>query len=436
MLPVAGPPVRDGAVAARDGMIVSCGPAADVCAAHADLPVRTLGDVVLLPGLVDAHCHLEWSLMEGLLPSTGFGRWLAAFLPLRARMTADDHGVAARLGALRALSAGTTTLADSGPTGAGAEAMSATGLAGIVHLEAFGRESGRAARGAARASAERVLELDAHAGPRVTVGLSPHAPYTVGPDFWRALGEDPVLSERPWATHLAESPDESRLLSHGKGPLADLFRTLGWEPGRWPGTDAGPVSRVHRAGGLRDGLVAAHCVRLSPDEPGLLAAAGVAVAHCPESNARLRCGRAPVEALVAAGVTVGIGTDSPASAGAYDVRAEVRAAAREAEAAGVAAPDAATLVGMATIEGARVLGREREVGSLEPGKRCDLVAVTLPGDLEDDPFAAALDARSPVETVVVDGVERVRRGLPLEVDVDRVERAARDARDRIASLPG
>jgi 5-methylthioadenosine/S-adenosylhomocysteine deaminase len=143
-----------------------------------------------------------------------------------------------------------------------------------------------------------------------------------------------------------------------------------------------------------------------------------------------------VEALLASGVRLGLGTDSPASAGAYDVRAEARAAAREAEAAGVAAPGAAALVRMATLGGAEALGCEREVGSLEPGKRCDLVAVTLLEGADDDPYAAALDARSPVETVVIDGVERVRRGVSVELDVEAVERAARDARERIGSLPG
>lgn len=415
---------------------MACGPAAEVCAAHPDLRVRALGDVVLMPGLVDAHCHLEWSLMEGLLPSAGFGTWLAAFLPIRARMTDDDHSVAADLGVLRALCAGTTTLADSGPTGVGVTALKNAGMAGIVHLEAFGRQSGESARRAAEEIAHRIARLDELASGRVRVGLSPHAPYTVGPDLWQALAEHPGLSSRPWATHLAESPDEARLLSSGEGPLAELFREQGWEPGRWPGDHRGSVSRVDAAGGLRQNLVAAHCVRLHPGEPALLARTGVAVAHCPESNARLRCGRAPIEALMAAGVTVGIGTDSPASAGTYDMRAEARAVAREAEAVGVAAPDEAALVEMATMGSAAALGMNGEIGSLEPGKRCDLVGMAIAEDLQNQPFAAALDRRSPVNTVVVGGEERVRGGAAMFLDVERIERLAGDARARIGRVPG
>jgi 5-methylthioadenosine/S-adenosylhomocysteine deaminase len=258
----------------------------------------------------------------------------------------------------------------------------------------------------------------------------------VGPEFWTALAENADLAGRPWATHLAESPDETRLLSHDEGPLADLFRDHGWQPGRWAGSDGGAVSRVHAGGGLRAGLVAAHCVRLEPGDPEVLARMGVTVAHCPESNSRLRCGRAPVEALAAAGVSVGIGTDSPASAGVYDVRAEARAVAREAEAAGVAAPDAAALVTMATLGGAMALGRDHDIGSLDAGKRCDFVAACPTGDADDDPYAAALDARSWIETVVIDGVERVRGGAPIGLDEEHIEHAARDARTRIGRVPG
>lgn len=198
----------------------------------------------------------------------------------------------------------------------------------------------------------------------------------------------------------------------------------------------GSVSRVDAAGGLRERLVAAHCVRLDPGDPALLARHGVAVAHCPESNARLRCGRAPIEALMAAGVTVGIGTDSPASAGMYDVRAEARAVAREAEAAGVVAPDEAALVAMATLGGAAALGLAADIGSLEPGKRCDLVGVAITEELQDQPFAAALDRRSPVDTVVVGGEERVRNGIAAALDTERIERRGRDARARIGRVPG
>ncbi len=351
----------------RDGAIAAVGPAPALIARAPGVPVRDLGPAILAPGLVDAHCHLEWSVLDGLLGPDEFARWLGRLLPMRMLMTADDHLSAARLGALRALEAGTTTLCDSGPTGSGAAAMAEAGLRGVVHLEAFGRETGAAAEAAADALVARAAALDERVGPRARVGISPHAPYSVGPEYWRAL-LDRAGAGRPWATHLAESAAEERVIASGDGPLGDLFALGGLEPGRWPGpAGAGVVDRAERAGVLRPGLVAAHCVRLAPDDPGRLAGAGVAVAHCPRSNAHLRCGRAPLDALRRAGVAVGLGTDSPASGGDYDLRAEARAC-REAHAR-VSPLDDDALLRLITIDAARAIGMEGAVGSLAPGRR-------------------------------------------------------------------
>ncbi len=429
ILTAAGPPIRDGAVAARDGRLTHVGPAAAVRAANPDLPVEDRGAEVIAPGLVDAHTHLEWSLLDGLLPPAGFGEWLGGMLRVRARMLPEDHAAAARFGALRALEAGTTTLADSGPTGAGARAMAETGLRGLVHLEAFGRETGHAAAAAAERVAGEVAALDGQAGPRARVGVSPHAPYTVGPELWAALRAHPGLRERSWATHLAESPDEERVIATGDGPLGALFARAGLEPGRWAGPPAdGPVARVAAAGVVAPGLIAAHCVRLGRGDPGTLAALGVSVAHCPRSNAHLLCGRAPLEALRAAGVAVGLGTDSPASGGDYDLRGEARAC-REMH-AGVLDLDDAAVLRLITIDAARAIGLAAEVGSLEPGKRADLISVR-PARPGGGPARAALDPEAAVRLAVVDGEEVLRDGAAVRLDAAAVRTAAAEARGRL-----
>ena len=398
-MPVAAPAVPEGAVACVGDRIVGVGPAAALTERFPGAAGEDLGDAILVPGLVDAHCHLEWSLLEGLLPPAGFGTWLGRFLPLRARIPLEDHRIAARHGALRALRAGTTTLADSGPTGSGAAAMAEVGLRGAVHLEAFGTPEGEDARREAASVAARVAALDAEAGPGLRVGLSPHAPYTVGPAFWRALDAEPELAGRPWATHLAESEDEDRVVARGEGPLAEAFAAAGFAPGRWDGAGGETiVARVARAGGLREGLVAAHCVRLGEADPATLRDAGVGVAHCPRSNEYLLTGPAPVAAMRAAGLAVGLGTDSPASGGDYDVRAEARACARV-HGGGMAA---AELLRMATLGGAEALGLGHEVGSLTPGKRADLVALR-PAAPADDPAEAAMAAATAVGVVVASG---------------------------------
>jgi 5-methylthioadenosine/S-adenosylhomocysteine deaminase len=343
-------------------------------------------------------------------------------LRARERMTPDDHRLAARWGALRALRAGTTTLADSGPAGTGASAMTEAGLRGRVHLEVFGREEGPEAARRAAATAERVAALDEDAGPRVAVGLSPHSPYTVGPGFWTALAAEPGMAGRPWATHLAESEDEDRAIAAGDGPLAALFADAGFVPGHWEGPQgASPVARVGAVGGLRAGMVAAHCVRLGDGDPERLVAAGVGVAHCPRSNAHLRCGTAPVAALRAAGVALGLGTDSPASGGDYDLRAEARSR---------AAGDAEGALRMITLDAARALAMDADVGALTTGRRADLVAIR-PAGPADDPAGAVLDGRASVALVVVDGEALVEDDRPYRIDGDALVAAADGARKRL-----
>ena len=413
------------------GVIVGVGPSRDVARRWGHVREIDLGPAILIPGLVDAHCHLEWSLTGGLVDGADFADWLGGLLRLTPRLLPDDHAAAALLGALRCVEHGTTTVADSGPTGAGAPALRAAGLRGTVHVEAFGRPHGEAARDAASAVAARVLDLDEPAGPLVRVGVSPHAPYTVGPEFWAALAADPDLAGRPWATHLAESPSESRLLAFGDGPLADLFAGRGAEPGRWSGA-GGPVARLHEGGALRPGLIAAHCVQLEPDDPARLREAGVAVAHCPISNRRLDCGRFPIERLRGGGVAVGLGTDSPASAGDYDVRAEARACGEAHREAAPLRPDA--LLRLATLGGAEALGLANAIGTIEAGKRADLVAVMPPaGGNHADPCAGALHADGAVVLVMVDGVAVMERGVPLTLDREAILAHAAEARSRLAA---
>jgi cytosine/adenosine deaminase-related metal-dependent hydrolase len=427
--------VRDGAVAVRGGRIAHVGPAAEVRAAAPDLTVADLGGDLLLPGLVDAHTHLEWSLLEGLLPPGDFAAWLGRLLPMRARMTASDHLAAARYGALQALRHGTTTLADLGPVGAGAAALAESGQRGLVLLEAFGRHEGRAATEAAAAISARLAELDDACGPRVRAGVSPHAPYTVGPALWRALAARADLGGRPWGTHLAESPHELRAVRDGGGALGEVLAAAGHVPGRWPAADGdegaeGVVPRLDGAGALRPGMVAAHCVEVGAGDAGVLAARGVAVAHCPRSNAHLRCGRAPLEELRAAGVAVALGTDSAASGGDHDPRAEARAC-RVAH-AGVHEVGDDELLRMITCDAAAVLGMAGEVGVLAPGARADLVALA-PAAHDDarDPTAVALDPATTVHRVIIGGEVLVADGTPTRLDHEGILARAREARGRL-----
>lgn len=419
VVPVAGEPIRDGAVGFTDGAIDTVGPWDDAFALRARTePAEDLGEAILAPGFIDVHCHLEWSLVGGLFPGGGgFGRWVGRLLSLWP-LAEGFLDAAAHLAALRALRCGTTTLMDNGPSGAGAVALTTAGLRGTVHLEAFcGDPSLAGAR--ARQAADGIAGLRDVCGPRVDVGVSPHAPYSAGPELWHALAE--VLPEgTSWSTHIAESPDERVAMSTGGGPIAEAFAPGGMTVARWPGADDGSTVRpMARAGVLRPGLLAAHVVHVDDDEVALLAEHGVRAAHCPISNATLRCGRSPVERLRAAGVAVALGTDSPASAGGYDLRAEARVCAATHAGAGLHW-EPRDLVRAFTHDAAAAIGRD-DLGALAPGMRPDMVALRhRPEATPGDPCAALLDAGTQVSDVWVDGERLLRDAAPTRVDADEI----------------
>jgi len=391
-----------------------------------------LGASIIMPGFVDAHCHLEWALTAGLAPGGEFGRWLGAFLAAVSVAAPGFTEAAAWAGALAALRAGTTTLCDSGPSGAGGAAMTRLGLQGFSCVEAFG--NGRAAT--LGPALTRVRDAYVHAriaaDSGVAVGISPHSPYAVGPEFWGLLSQDPELSSCPWSTHFAESPAELEAISTGRGTIAQALSSRGVAPATWAGDDGeGVVARLARAGALRTGMVAAHCVRLSEGEPRLLAAHGVGVAHCPISNAYLGCGVAPLAALREAGVSVGLGTDSPASAGNYDIRAEARACALVQAVAGVTLTPR-ELVRMATLGGAEALRLDHEIGSIVRGKRANIIALApTPHAVGVDPHFVALDPETRVTRVWTDGVLRLSDGAVPGVDVAGIATRAAEARESV-----
>jgi len=405
VLPVDGPPIAGGHVTWEDGRITEVGPGR---------AARHLDDAVILPGLVNAHSHLEYAVYGGFGDGLPFARWILVHMERKARIGPVEMEAIARLGAAECLASGVTTVGDCSFTGAAGPACAALGLRAIVYLEVFSHDG----VGLERFEASRA-RVD---GASVTLGISPHAPYTCDLDLYReafALG-------LPVATHLNESRDELDWLADGTGPWAALAHAMPRPLGR------SGIRALAEQGLLRKGLVAAHCVVVDDEEIELLAENEVAVAHCPRSNALLGCGIAPVAELRAAGVPVALGTDSPASAPSFDLFEELRAAvyfarARERRPDALTAEDALRL---ATIGGARALGLEAEIGSLTPGKRADLTALSLAGSPYhpvEDPAAAVVFGGSPsrVLETVVDGVTRYRQGEDEWPEVRSTASAAR-----------
>ena len=372
VVPVDGPPIRDGAVRVEGGTIAEVG---DV---HGAADHRFEGGVIL-PGLVNAHTHLEYTAMAGFGDGMPFAPWIADHIRRKDTQTPADLLDQARAGAAACLAAGVTTVADCCYAGTVAQAAGEAGLRAIVYLEGFSVWEGLEARIEAALDALPVTGL-------VTAGVSPHAPFTVTHADYAMLIALARRRGLPVATHLLESAREMEHL--------DAFRDV-----------------------LGPDTVAIHAVFVNEADIALLAELDVPVAHCPRSNALLGCGIAPLTELLEAGVRVGLGTDSPSSAIDFDMWAEMRTAImlQRARTGRADALSAQTALELATTRAAAAIGLADTVGSLAPGKAADLLVLDMTGSAFlpwDDPVTAAVYGGSPerVALTMVAGEIRYRRG--------------------------
>lgn len=411
VLPVEGPPIPDGAVLiGDDGRIRAVGPGAEV-ACPPEAPAEAFGDAIIIPGLVNAHTHLELTGIVGPSPDVEFANWIRQ---LRGRKAARDPGEwenAARRGLAECFASGVTTVADTGDSGAVVQALAEAGGSGIAYQEVFGPHPGQAAAGLAGLR-DRVTALSSYAAARVRLGVSPHAPYTVSGPLYAAVAEWAGQERLPLAVHLAESRAESELLVAGTGAFADAWRERGIAPVAPPGRS--PVAWLESHGVLGPCTLCIHVVQAGPDDVARLARAGCAVAHCPRSNRAHGHGDAPLDRFLDAGLRVGLGTDSVASVGTLDLLAEARMARELAELGADAALE------LCTLGAARALGLEGEIGSLRAGKWGDCAVIRLPASALGRPPAEQVLASGPADVLATFlGGREVYRAHPLATGPSR-----------------
>jgi cytosine/adenosine deaminase-related metal-dependent hydrolase len=405
VLPISSPPIRDGTVVELGGRIVYVGSRAGA----PDGEDRDLGDCALLPGLINAHTHLELTVFRGLLEDLSFREWIARLQGAKvAVMTPERFLDSARWGIAEGVRAGITTFADTCDSGVVLEAMRERGVRGIMYQEVFSPSADPATvRDAAARLAEKLARHDSFETELQQVGVSPHAPYTVSDPLFALVAR----SGRRMAVHIAESDAEERFVCEGEGPFADALRARGFPVAP---RASSPIALLAKLGVLDARPLLIHCVRVSDADIVAIAGSGSTVAHCPISNAKLGHGIAPVLEMLDAGIAVGLGSDSMASNNRMHLLEESRAAAlaqrlRSSRFDALAAPRALEL---ATLGGARALGLADRVGSLEIGKEADLAAfdlTTLAGSADADPAGALVFAMGaePAKFVAVAGTVKV-----------------------------
>jgi cytosine/adenosine deaminase-related metal-dependent hydrolase len=371
------PPIENGAVAISGSLIVEVGRWRDL-RPHKSQEVFDLGDVVLMPGLVNAHSHLDYTNMVGQFPPPKvFIDWLKLITATKAGWNYSEYVESWCHGAQMLVRTGTTTTADvEAVPELLPEVWKQTPLRVISFLEMIGITGRRSATDILRESLER-LEPLALKGSRV--GLSPHAPYSTLPDLLRLSGV--AARQRNWrvTTHVAESALEFEMFVQGRGPMFDWLRGSTRDM-----SDCGlgsPVQHLERCGLLRENLLAIHVNYLGKADAASLARRGVHVVHCPRSHHYFGHSAFPIRRLQRAGVNVCLGTDSLATVVKtrrqgveLNLFEEMRALASTNS---WLSPKA--ILRMATLNGARALGMTGQVGELTKRAFADLIAIPFLG---------------------------------------------------------
>ena len=384
VLPVAAPPIRDGWVEVGGGAVTGVGPPAS---APRDTAARTvrLPSHVVLPGLVNAHTHLELSGLRGAVPrADSMPDWARAVMAGRTRLAASAAADAVAAAAAEMRRAGTALVGDVANTRATLGCLRDGPVAAVVFREVLGFDvDGAEARSIAAAlGAERAADP----GPHVRVAVAAHAPYSVSPALFRELAA--AAGGGPRSVHVAESAEELELLRAGTGSWRAVLEERGrWHP-RWTPPGSGPVAYLDALGWVGPETLLVHGVHLAPAEIDRVAAAGATLVACPRSNAWTGAGAPPLGRFYASGTRVAVGTDSLASAPDLNLFAELAAMRRLAPAV-----PAAALIASATAVGAAALGAGDRFGAIAPAMPASLIAVELPGRTDD------------VEEYLVSGIE-------------------------------
>jgi cytosine/adenosine deaminase-related metal-dependent hydrolase len=396
VVPVSRRPIADGAVEVLRGRIVRIGPWREFSDTKRQHSVD-LGDVALLPGLVNAHCHLEYTGMAGqFLPPKYFSDWLKLIVAAKGVQSDADFVEAWRKGASQLLRTGTTTVADIAALPNILPQPSP--LRVIAFLELTGVRSKRPPREIVSEAARKIRSLRAAHHP---AGFSPHAPYSTTPELLRLAAQTARRQRWRVTTHVAESAEEFEMFTEARGRMFD------WLSSQRDCRDCGrgsPVRHLARAGLLGANFLAVHVNCLADGDAGLLSRKRTGVVHCPRSHSFFSHPKFPFKALSSAGVNICLGTDSLASLEArrrevpeLDMFAEMRSFARKHR----DVPPGVVLR-MATLNGAQALGLAGQAGEIIPGAAADLIALPCREKLADI-YDAVLHHRGDVAASLIAG---------------------------------
>ncbi|MGN6185811.1 MAG: amidohydrolase [Thermoanaerobaculia bacterium] len=420
---MAGENIENGSVAIDNGVIVAVGKAADIDKQYTAKTVIRAGGHAVVPGFVNAHTHVPMTLFRGIADDRDLMDWLTNFIFPAEAKNVDREFVkwGTRLAAAEMIRSGTTTFADMYYYESDiARETKAAGLRGVLGETLIDFPAPDNKTWDAAIAYMRQYAKDWKGDRLITPALAPHAPYTVSADHLKQVRAIATELGLPILIHVSETKDELRQVAE---------RANGMTPGAY----------LDSLNFLADDVVAAHGVHLTADELKTFAARKTGVVHCPESNQMLASGVAPVVDMIKAGMEVGLGTDGPAgSNNNLDMVEEMASAARLQKVMrnDPKAISAREVLRLATIGSAQVLGLADKIGTIERGKRADIVLIDLQQPKVQPVYSVEsaivyAASGSSVVTTIVDGKILMRRGELLTINETEVIRKADEYRQKV-----
>ena len=369
LVPGDAPPIEGGALLAVDGRIMGRGPLGEMKKSHPGVPVVDYRDAFIVPLFVNAHTHLElsdfpdWARESGVaLTPSSFVDWILRLIKVKSGVDKNAYDSSLVHGIEMSILSGTGAVGDILAHHAARTAYRDCALEGTLFLETLGQDPALIPRLEERLK----TALEDKRVERLTLGVSPHSPYTCSADYLQRLYAHCRREKILCSTHLAESPEETTLVEQGRGPMAsEFYPFVGWENFVPRARGQRPVQYLQEQGGLFPQNLLVHGVQLNDGEIKLLAQQRMSLVLCPRSNACLKVGKAPAGKLFRAGVKLSLGTDSLASNDSLSLWDEMAFAADWF----AGELDAPTLFQLATQGGAEALALEDRLGSLAVGKQ-------------------------------------------------------------------
>jgi len=370
-------PVVAGAVVMKHGRILAVGTSASMKRIYPNHRIVRLEQAVVMPGLVNVHAHLELPSLSGNMRAQNYTDWVLNLLMMKKRLRKHDYVAAGRKNIESLIRSGTTTVAEICTHGISPQMLHKSGLRSVVYEEIIFMSED---------IGDLAIPRHGPASRLVEYGYSPHSPHTISEPALRLIHQRSIRRNFRLCMHVAETREETLLLQRKKSALARLYAAARWDMSLAP-AGRSSFAYLHRLGILGPSFLAVHAVQADKADIALIKRSGAGIAHCPRSNHEIGVGTMALRQFLDAGISVGLGTDSLASSPTLNLWDEMRYALKIHRHSGVTPKD---IFHMATLGGARALGLGQDIGSLEPGKIADIIAIALPQKNTGDPYSDLL----------------------------------------------